>query len=240
MKQKTLDDAIEVVRRYTNSAYPEASLILLCGSWSRNVANEDSDIDILVLDPNTSTYVFTCVEFESWLLEICVVSPKNFDDYIQHDIRRRDSTISSMYAHGIVIHGEDAFVKEIKSKAQTILSSSFPPLTEREKKNLSRRLTVLLKDLRNSAPLGIPALAAQCHTALANAVIDIEGGWRGEEKTLRPALAKVDPLMADKLDEGLILACQGDTSILIKLSEQVIDRLGGEVRTYFVEYSASN
>ena len=240
MNQRTLDDAKEVVRRYCSSAYPEATLILLCGSWSRNTANEDSDIDILVLDPGTAGYVFTCVEYESWLLELAVVSPENFDNYIKHDTRRRDATISIMYAEGIVIQGNEDLAREVKSKAQKIIDNGPPSLSEAQKQELRVDLTVLLKDLKHAPVKEIPAIAAQCHTSLAKAVIDARGGWRGEEKTLRPALARVDPLVADRLDEGLILACRGNTLSLIQLCREVIDSLGGELRTYFTQYPASD
>jgi predicted nucleotidyltransferase len=238
MMKKTLDDAKEIVQRYISSTYPKATLVLLCGSWSRNAANEDSDIDVFILDPDTSTYVFTCLEFESWLLELCIVSPENFDNYIQHDTRRRDCTVSTMITQGVVIHGDDEIVQKVKSKAQKIVDNGPAPITDEEIMQHQKELTVLLKDLRNSSAVEIPALAALCHTALANAIIDNKGGWRGDQKTLRPALAKLDPDLATRLDEGLIHACQGNRTTLVELCQEVIENLGGEVRTYFVEYPA--
>ncbi len=240
MNQKSLHEAKDVVRRYCRSAYPEASLILLCGSWSRNTANEDSDIDILVLDPATVDYVFTCVQFESWLLEICVVSPENFDNYISHDTIRRDAAVSTMFTQGILIHGKEELAQDVKKKAQKIIDNGPASLHEEEIIELRKDLSVLLKDIKHASAIEIPTLAAQCHTAIAKTIIDFKGGWRGEEKTLRPALVKVAPLMADRLDEGLILACKGNTAPLIKMCKEVLSKLGGDLRTYYVQYPASN
>ena len=78
----------------------------------------------------------------------------------------------------------------------------------------------------------IPALGAQCHTELGRAVLDSSGSWRAERKLLRTSVARVAPAVADRLDEGLRLACQGDPSSLLELGREILGALGGELRTY--------
>ncbi|MCB0061949.1 MAG: nucleotidyltransferase domain-containing protein, partial [Caldilineaceae bacterium] len=55
---RTRDAAISAARRYCAEHYPNAKLVLLCGSWARGTAHGDSDIDIVVLNPGMSELVF--------------------------------------------------------------------------------------------------------------------------------------------------------------------------------------
>jgi len=82
----------------------------------------------------------------------------------------------------------------------------------------------------------VPALAAQCYTDLAQAAFDAAGAWRRERKLLRRALVQVLPGMAERLDEGLRRACEADRGPMLDVGREVVESLGGELRTYVERY----
>ena len=47
---KSLPDAIEAARRFSQSRFPGSSLTLLGGSWARGDAHAESDLDLVVVD----------------------------------------------------------------------------------------------------------------------------------------------------------------------------------------------
>ena len=112
----------------------------------------------------------------------------------------------------------------------------WPILEKAERMDARWRLTQLLRDLTHAAPPEIPALGAQCHAELGRAVLDSSGSWRAERKFLRTAVARVAPAVAECLDEGLRLACQGDPNSLLELGREILGALGGELRTYSERY----
>jgi hypothetical protein len=51
MNEENLAQIIEVVHRFVQQSYPNASLVLLCGSWARRCAHQDSAIALFIREP---------------------------------------------------------------------------------------------------------------------------------------------------------------------------------------------
>ena len=163
--------AVDVVRQYCDSTYPGAILVLLCGSWARNQAHDDSDLDVLVLDPSMGDLLFEGVLFDSWLIEVCALSPERVESFFRSSAEHRSAPVPHQVVDGLMVRGDKAVAEEVKATALRVL---------------------------NDGP-------------------EAPGAGEG-------------------LDEGLRSACQGDRAGLLELGLEVLQRLGGERRTYPVRY----
>lgn len=236
MSGKQLQQAIQSARRFVKQRFPNASLGLLCGSWARHNAHEDSDLDLFVVDSRLNDLLFEGLLFDAWLIEVCALSPERIDPFLAASAYHRSAPVPRQVLDGIVICGEPDYAEQIKERARRVLAEGPQALDDAEKLDLRWRLTALLNDLAHASAEELPALAAQCHTQLAQAAIDAARGWRGERKTLRRALAEAVPDLVDRLDAGLIAACLGNRQLLLHIGHEILNDLGGWQRTYLERY----
>ncbi|MCB0105417.1 MAG: nucleotidyltransferase domain-containing protein [Caldilineaceae bacterium] len=236
MNNKTLEQAIDTTQRYVQQYYPTASLVLLCGSWARHYAHEDSDIDLFVVDEAVEELRFAGVLFDTWLIEVCALAPQRIEELFAAAAYNRSAPVPHQVVDGMVIRGKSNFVEQIQALARNTLAAGPLPLTDAEIIELRWTLTMLLHDLRHVSAGELPALAAQCYTQFAQAAIDSVSGWHGDRKTLRRALIVVEPEYAAALDDALIAAIHGDRQPLLTSGHQVLERFGGSLRTYLERY----
>jgi hypothetical protein len=229
--------ATEVARRFVRARFPGASLAMLCGSWARGCAHADSDLDLIVVDAGLDGEVlFEGALFESWVVEVCVLPPERVASFFGSSAEHRSAPIPKQALDGIVVIGDEAAAEQLRAIAKQVLDKGPRPLNENEGLELRWSLTCLLADLAHVADDEVVAVAAQCHTQLARAVIDGARAWRGERKVMRRALREIAPAVADALDAGLRAACEGDRGPLLEVGEQILERLGGHQRTYVERY----
>lgn len=229
--------ATEAARRFSNARFPGASLTMLCGSWARGCAHPNSDLDLIVVDPGLDDEVlFEGVLFESWIIEVCALPPHRVESFFRGSAEYRNCPIPKQALDGILVIGDSAAAKELQAIAKQVLERGPQPLSEKEALDLRWNLTVLLADLARLPEDEVLAVAAQCHTQLAQAVIDGARAWRGERKALRRALLEIAPAVAEDLDAGLRAACQGDRLPMLQTGLQILERLGGSQRTYVERY----
>jgi hypothetical protein len=232
-----LPRAIDAAKRFSNARFPGASLTMLCGSWARGCAHPESDLDLIVVDSGLNDEVlFEGALFESWIVEVCALPPHRVEAFFRGSAEYRNCPIPKQALDGIVVIGDAAAAKEIQAIAREVVERGPQPLSEKEALDLRWNLTVLLTDLARLADGEVLAVAAQCHTQLAQAVIDGARGWRGERKALRRALLEIAPAIAAELDDGLRAACRGDRGPLLRTGQRILESLGGSQRTYVERY----
>lgn len=236
MTQEHLGDAIDTVRRFCDASFPGASLVLLCGSWARGQARADSDLDVIVVDPGMSDILCQAVTFDSWLIEVCALPPARIEHFFGEGKQHRSAPVVNQVLDAIIVSGDKALARQIRETALRVLRDGPNPLSDVERLELRWGLTALLNDLAHVTVSEVPAVAAQCHTALARASLDSACAWRGERKALRQALVQASPALAERLDQGLIAACQGDRQPLFEVGQEVLAALGGTQRTYVERY----
>lgn len=236
MSDKQRQQVVEIARRFVAARFPTAALVLLCGSWARGDAHEDSDLDLFIVDATVPDLLFEGLCFEEMCIEVCALAPQRVEPFFTRSAQHRSAPVPRQVLDGLVVHGERRYAAQLKNRAQQILSAGPQALDETELLDLRWRLTALLNDLAHVPIDEVPALAAQCHTQLALAAIDRERGWRGERKTLRRALAEVAPDLVGRLDEGLVAACGGDRQPLLTMGRELLAKLGGAQRTYLERY----
>lgn len=236
MSDKTLELVIETTRQFVQQYYPEASLVLLCGSWARHTAHSDSDVDLFILDPSMNDLHFEGRVFDSWLIEACVLSPQRVQELFSSSARSRTAPVPHQVVDGMLVLGSPRDAEQIKEMAQKTLLDGPQELDETEKSDAQWYLTVLLDDLAHVPEDEVPALAAQCYIQIAKDAIDAVRSWRGDRKRLRRTLQDAVPELAKPLDNALIEAINGNREPLVNIGYTVLEMLGGRKRTYVENY----
>jgi hypothetical protein len=227
-----IQQAIAKAYRFTDERFPNATTVLLGGSWASGLAHSDSDLDIVVFDDTAGDVSFEGVEYQGTIVEVCVVPPKKAEEFFLGSTKYRSAPIPYQVAMGMLVKGDAAIADKMRRSAEDALAKGPMPLTESERLELSYDITCLRNDLAHASIATIPSLAAIAHTQLSLAVLDIEGGWRAKRKALRRAVATIDAEFAAQLDDALVNACSGDNQPMVDLCTWMIDRLGGPCRTY--------
>jgi predicted nucleotidyltransferase len=228
-----------VATRYCATCYPDAEMVFLCGSWARGTAHEQSDIDLVVLSPTANGLFFEGVSFESWLIEVCVLSIDSLPRLFSSARKNRTAPVLHQLLDALLLVGDDDTGQRVKRMARDALAEGPKPLTVEEMADLRWSLTALLLDLQHGQPEVIPALAAQCYVTFARAALDAAGAWQGERKALRRALVQTAPEIVERLDRGLRDACAGDVSCMRAVGSEILESLGGQLRTYAERYWAA-
>lgn len=227
-----LRQAVEAARRFAEQRFPRASLVLLCGSWARGCAHEDSDLDVIVLDSEMDAILFEGVHFESWLVEVCALPPDRIDAFFRGSSQYRSAPVPRQALDGILVVGDRAAATQLKDLAREVLEQGPHPMDEKEALDLRWNLTCLLADLAHVADDEVVALAAQCHSQLALAALDSARAWKAERKGLRRALVEIAPALGERLDDALRAAVQGNRLPLLQTGHEILEALGGSRRTY--------
>lgn len=236
MNDRPLVQIIEIVQRYVHQYYPDALLVLLCGSWAKQCAHQNSDIDLFIVDAKLEDLLFEGLIFDGRLIEVCALSPQRVAELFAASAHNRSAPVPHQVVDGMLILGLPAYAEEVKTLAQRTLNQGPSPLDEREMLDLRWSLTALLHDFAHVDTSEIPALAAQCHTQVAQAAIGTVRGWRGDRKTLRRSLIQAVPNLAEQLDSALVEAIHGNRKPMLTIGYQVLEKLGGSQRTYRERY----
>lgn len=235
--EKCLNDAIDVTLRFCREKHPEHVCAFLGGSWARACAHEESDLDLVVVDPTVKGVRFEGLMYHSWLVDVCALAPKEIENLFQSSATYRSAPIMYQVMDAIVVSGDSKIATSIKERAMELLIAGPKPLTPVENHDLRWNLTALLTDLKFATAEEVPALAAQCYLKLADAALAISNVWRGERKSLRRAVCRAKPEIANKLDVALVAACQGDRAQILAIGSELLQELGGSERTYVEIYS---
>lgn len=226
----------DLALRFQKTRFPQATLVLLAGSWATNSAHGDSDIDLFILDPTRPDVLFEGVLFESCLFDVCAVSPDQVNALFQASIPHRSGpTIHQLMTHHVVAgdHEEAAAIIEL---ARTVVTTGPAELPPEERDELRWQLSTWLVELRHAAPHELPALSAQCYCLLAKALLSANRQWQGEGKSLHRLLALAFPELAERLDAALVAACNGNRAPLFGLGQELLQQIGGPLRTYKETY----
>lgn len=226
-----------VIGRFQQTRFPHATLVLLTGSWATNSAHGDSDIDLFILDPTRSDVLFEGVEFESFLFDVCAVSPDQMNTLFECSIPHRSGpTIHQLMTHHVIV-GTPEQAAAVHKLAHTVITTGPAELSPEERDELRWKLSTLLVELQHVGPEELPALSAQCFCLMAKALLAVNRHWQGEGKSLHRLLAHAFPELTERLDAALAAACAGNPGPLSEFGQEVLHQIGGSLRTYTERYS---
>lgn len=224
--------AIAAAREFAVEKYPAASMIFLGGSWAAGSAHVESDLDVVIVDDTAASVSFEGTTYGGFVVEACVLPSTVAETFFNRSAERRSAPVPPQVANGLLVVGEERLASAIRRSAEDALAAGPNPLSEEEIGELRYELSLLLVDLRHATPGALTALAAFAHVALSRAVLDLNRAWRTDRKSLRQAVATLDPHFANQLDAALIEAGKGHGGPMVAICEQVLESLGGPKRTY--------
>jgi hypothetical protein len=226
-----------IAKRFYDTRFPDASLVLLNGSWAKNSANEDSDIDLLIIDPNMSDVLFEGVFFDSFLIDFCALSYNDVEKLFNSSIRYRSAPIPHQVVDSILILGNNDQADGIRNIARTVIDKGPAELSDAELGDLRWQLSTLLVELKHVSSNELPAMSAQCYILLAKTMLAFNRIWQGERKSLHRNMSKSLPEITERLDASLVASCNGDLEPLLDLGQEILQDIGGSIRTYTERYT---
>lgn len=187
------NEAIAAARAFAVERYPAASLVFLGGSWAGGSAHADSDLDVVIVDETADSVSFEGTTFGGFVVEACVLPSAIAQSFFKGSAEHRSAAVPPQVVDGLLLVGDERLASDIRRSAEDALAAGPKPLSEGEIGELRYELSLLL-DLHHAAPEALRALAAFSHVALSRAVLDLNRAWRADRKSLRKAVATIDPI----------------------------------------------
>lgn len=228
----TFEEASEATRLYADVHFPDALAVFLAGSWARNRAHADSDLDIIVIDRTVNRVMFEGTQYNGWIVDVCAINPDHTKSFFYGSAYYRSAPVPCQLADSILVRGNRFIAEQIRRQAIEAMERGPVPISDSDRLEMRFDLTLLYQDIAHAPPEDLPSLAAYTHTQLSRAVLDANRCWRAERKALHRAVAELDPSFAQRLDHALVEAIRGNPTPMIEACWEVISLLGGPQRTY--------
>jgi hypothetical protein len=196
--------------------FPEAVAAFLGGTVLGPLRTPLSDLDIVVLRPESAPVFRETVAYAGWTVELFVSTPGTYRATVAREVAARRSPVLHMVGEGVVVAGAEA--EAIAAEARALIAAGPPPVSDAERDGARYLVSDLLDDLRGA----IRAVDATARLALSTA-----GWWLGTGKWLGRRLREADPATHDALVAGLRAATAGDIGPLVGAGEAVLAAAGG-------------
>lgn len=246
----TRPQASEAAHLLINERYPNCTAAFLAGSVIRGEGTATSDLDVVVIadqqtDPSadSATPVGPFVPadtippfresllFAGWPVEAFIHTTESLTRYFASDAERRQPTLPTMCAEGLVLRNTDGLADRIVAEAQALLAAGPAPFSDKELAMRRYMLTDALDDLAGSTvPAETLFIAVHLGQLISDFVLATNGRWCGQSKWAMRALRRYDAAWADRLALALAEACNGeDVGPLIALADEALAPVGGRL-----------
>lgn len=223
-------EPVEAAERVIQHDYPDCLLAVLGGSASRGEYNEQSDLDIMVLEREGHDFSRRTIEAHGWITEIFILSLSSYREYFDEGVIAANPSFQRMIAEGTVLHlmpeGE-----EVRAEAQSDLYYGPLPLTITDINEYRYVLTEYMLDLKSPRSDGEKWFTVHKIAAiLCDFVLRVNREWTGEGKTLFRLFNRFDTILGERLETALAaMYRQDDPSILMAFTEEMLRPYGGKL-----------
>ncbi|WP_435241566.1 nucleotidyltransferase domain-containing protein [Streptomyces cucumeris] len=218
--------------------YPHALGAVLGGSAATGRVTPTSDLDLVVLLPNSDTGGREVIRHEGRLAELFLHTLADVPAVFEQDRARRRGTVLFLYDQGLPVLDPHGHVPRIQKQARAVLASGPPPLTPDEWERGRYLLTCFMDDLIDTPSsdryeqLSLADFTLREATHLLTAH---HGAWTGIGKWLPRRLLSADPVRGRALLEGhRAVAERADPAPLTAAVERTLELLGGPLREGYV------
>ena len=226
---------LEAAKSALKKYYPRYQCAFVAGSMLRGEDTATSDIDIVVFydDEFEEVHRYSAID-SGWPIEFFVHNRKSHDYYMDKDRQRGMCVIMDMVAKGIALPEDNDMAKERRTKAQEIIDSGPPALSDAELEDRRYFITDSIDDLDENKPaLERFGTLAKLYDQLGDLYLRGQGLWSGHGKSLGRLLRQNDPIFAEKYEASFASAFQGDFDEVRLLAESLLSEYGGR---YFDGY----
>ncbi|WP_350342784.1 nucleotidyltransferase domain-containing protein [Proteinivorax tanatarense] len=224
-----LGNALVAARKFVQKSYPDCQLAILAGSVVRGEANDNSDLDIVIVnDIETAPYRKSLI-FDKWPIEVFVYDEESFEKHCKLGVDKARPFLISMVVEGIPIIDSKKDINLIKRRFEEILNSGPQSLTEDEVKEYRFKITELVEDLKGSDDhLESIFIVNRLSFLLSEFVMRLNKHWIGEGKWVYKELIEFDPSYAEKFNKAFVsFYSEQDKKQLIRFIEENLHSVGG-------------
>lgn len=220
---------IKAAHQFLNKYFPNCQGALLAGSIVRGEATATSDLDIVILDTNTSSYRESFVDF-GWAIEVYVHNLDSYKRYFESDCQRARPTLPKMVMEGIILK-DDGIIDSIKKEAQEIIENGPEEWSAETIYTKRYFITDALDDFEGSTNRAEEIFIANTLAELASEfVLRTNRKWIGTSKWTVRALKNFDEQFAGRFVEAFDTFYKtGDKEPVIQVVENILQPHGGRL-----------
>ncbi|MBT2763149.1 nucleotidyltransferase domain-containing protein [Paenibacillus sp. ISL-20] len=223
-------EPVEAAERIIQHDYPDCLLAVLGGSASRGEYNEQSDLDIMVIERDSYDFSRKTIEAHGWIAEIFILSLSSYREYFDEGVSAANPSLQRMVVEGTVLlalpEGE-----EVRAEARSDLNYGPIPLMLTDIDEYRYMLTEYMLDLQSPRRdaekwFTVHKIAA----ILCDFVLRVNREWTGEGKTLFRLFNSYDSILGERLEAALAaMYRQDDPSVLMAFTEEMLRPYGGKL-----------
>ena len=136
----------DAAKRVIQLNYPDCLLAVLGGSASRGEYNEQSDLDIIVIERDGYDFSRKTIEAHGWIVEIFILSSSSYREYFDEGVLAANPSLQRMVAEGTVLRSVPEG-EEVRAAARSDLNYGPMPLSLSDIAEYRYMLTEFLLDL---------------------------------------------------------------------------------------------
>ncbi len=227
----SLEDAIKIIKKLHQTKYPEALIIFLAGSITRNEFTAKSDLDIIIIFPTLVNAYREAFLFEGWMIDAFVHDESTLNYFFNEvDKTSLSPGLPSMVYEGIELPTKTSLGDKLKKQAAEILQAK-PSLDAQQFANRRFFLTDLLDDLAGSRNQDERlAILQELYRQLGEFYLLANGQWIGTGKNLIGAIQKHDQKFAEAYSQAFTEAYSDPSQPkLDKLALSILNQHGGKL-----------
>lgn len=228
---RSLEDAIEVIKKLHQTKYPEALTIFLAGSITRNEFTAKSDLDIIIIFPTLPNAYREAYLFEGWMIDAFVHDEATLNYFFNEvDKTSLSPGLPSMVYEGIELPQQTPLGDKLKKQAAEILGTP-PTLDAQQLANRRFHLTDLLDDLNDPRNQDERlAILQELYLQMGEFYLLANGQWIGSGKNLIRKIKEYNPKMAQDFTESFAEAYATPTQPkLDNLALNILNAHGGKL-----------
>lgn len=208
--------------------YPNCLLAILGGSAGRGEHNEQSDLDIVVIDESVQDLTQRTIGAYGWIIELFFLTKTEYREQFNAGVIAGNPTLQRMVTEGIVIR-MSSIGKQVREEAHNDLNMGPLPLTSYDIDVNRYVITELMRDLEGSVRSVEKWFIVQKLTLLLGEfILRANRQWIGEGKALFRLLSNFDSNLAVDVEMSLESFYRYDDQVpLLRLIDKVLEPYGG-------------
>ena len=200
MERKMLETVQALIREH----FPDCEAAILGGSAVTGGWNEHSDLDIVIVDPETDVCYRETFDVDGQLVEAFVFYDDAYVDHFVESAREGIPTLQMICAHGRVIVNRNQAADRLQEEARRSLEQGPEPWTLDQMNESRYELTDLSNDLKMDLPLLEQWMLFHRVAWLGmEFALRVNERWCGEGKWMVRELRRLDPALCDRLADAV-------------------------------------
>ncbi|SMF80898.1 Nucleotidyltransferase domain-containing protein [Paenibacillus uliginis N3/975] len=221
-------EPFEAAKQLISRDYPNCLIAVLGGSAGRGEHNEQSDLDIVLIDDSVEDFNRKTIESFGWVVELFFLTTSGYREQFDAGVMAGNPTLQRILAEGRVIHSRPEGEK-IREEAQNDLDYGPLPYTSFDIDVARYAVTEFMMDLKGSDKrVEMWFIAQKLTTLLCEFILRANQHWTGEGKTLYRLVSAFNSSIAADLEDALErLYLYDDREALIELVPRLLEPYGG-------------